>query len=60
LKYCRKIHIAASTGTSGRANGREWSGYFSCGVGGDVGGGACGDVGVAFGVVLVIFGFRCW
>ena len=50
LKYCRKIHIAASIGASGRTNCREWSGYFSCGVGGDVGGGAHGDDVVAFGV----------
>ena len=42
--------IVASTGASGRTNCREWSGYFSCGVGGDVGGGANGDDVVAFGV----------
>ncbi len=50
LKHRRKIHIAASTGASGRTNCREWSGYFSCGVGGDACGGDGGDACVAFGV----------
>ena len=50
LKYLRKIHVSTSTGASGRTNCREWSGYFSCGAGGDAGGGAGGDDGFAFDV----------
>jgi hypothetical protein len=48
--YRRKIHIADSTGASGRTNCREWSGYFICGVGGDIVGGVDSDDVVAFGV----------
>ncbi len=50
VMYRRKIHIVASTGALGRTNCRKLSGYFSCGAGGDAGGGADGDDIVAFGV----------
>ena len=43
---------AASTGASRRTNCREWSGYYSCGVSGDAGGGADSDDVVAYGVGL--------
>ena len=43
-----QFSLAASTGASGRKNCREWSGYFICGAGGDVGGGVDGDDVVAF------------
>ncbi len=48
-KLFKSGDIAASTGASGRTKCRELSGYFGCGVGGDVGGGVDGDVVVVFG-----------
>jgi hypothetical protein len=57
-KYCRKIHIAAYTGASGRRNCREWSVYFSCGAGGDAGGGGDALLSLPLVLLLVIFGFR--
>jgi hypothetical protein len=57
-KYCRKIHIAASTGARGRRNCREWSVYFSCGAGGNTDGGGEDLLSLPLVLLLVIFGFR--
>jgi hypothetical protein len=53
-----KINIAASTGVSGRRNCREWSVCFSCGAGGDAGGGGDALLSLPLVLLLVILGVR--